>query len=1368
MNKVYSLKFCSATNTIKVVSELTRRVCKGKGVRLSSYSGLFFATILIPWVSTASVTKGDINYQEYRDFSENKGKFQAGSVNIPIMNKNEKVIGHLNNAPMIDFSSANYGTAIATLINPQYITSVKHNGGYQTVSFGNGQNSYNLVDRNNQPGRDFHVPRLNKLVTEVAPSAITESGMVSGAYLDKNRYAAFYRAGSGLQQVRSESGATTDIAGAYSYLTGGTVGMPGSYDSGKMITSNTNGQLFDISKQGLLGTHSRPGDSGSPLFAYDKKLNKWVLVGVLSSGGEGGTNWAVIDANFIDKTIKEDTDAPVKYDSNRGPLSWTFDKTTGIGLLSQQKVGYEMHGKAGANLNAGKNLSFFGENGNVVLKNSVNQGAGSLTFYDSYTVTTDNNSTWIGGGIDVMEGSTLTWKVNGEKGDNLHKIGKGTLIINAAGINEGGLKVGDGSVVLNQQKDKNGNVQAFSSLNIASGRAVVILANDKQVNPDNITWGYKGGVLDINGNDLKFHRLNVADYGATITSNSKPATVTLDYYTSPESISINSWSYSRKGNAGSLYRYDNPYTGTVDYFILKTNNYGYFPLYQTSNSNWEYVGHSSKEAQKTVADRKNKDGYIFHGQFSGSVNVVNKAPSGVKGALVLDGSANTSGSFTQENGRLVIQGHPVIHAYNGKDISNKLAAIGDKSVLTQPTSFNQDDWERRNFTFSDIFLKNTEFGLGRNATLKTNITSDNSNIILGDKRVFIDKKDGDGTDFSLEEGISVPVKDEDKSIFEGNLIINNHSKLNIENIFFGSVESQDSIVNIASGDVFFKKSGSFINSTLTLKEGSHLTAQGLFSSGTIVKAENSSTLTLTGIDQGNNIYTPVVSQNEKFELGSNSKLESRDYSILYGDIGSSTNSLINLGTDSKSENKTNLLYSLLQGYNTALNGSIKAGNSTLNMKNALWNITDSSNVSNLSAVDSKVNFTPRASSSILTVKELNSINTNFIFNVVNNTSDKVLITKAASGENNSISVKVSAPLSHQKLHIPLIVAPQNTKKDLFTPATTLEGFSKVTPIIDVESNAGNTKWILNGFKTETDKSSENKATLLASGDYKNFITEVNNLYKRMGDLRDSGGEAGVWARFMNGTGSSEGGYSDNYTHLQIGFDKKSDLEKYNLFTGITLTHTKSNSVSNAFTGTTNSFGGGLYASALFDSGVYFDVVGKYIHHNNNYLANFAGLGRMNYTSHSWYAGLETGYRHYFTERSFIEPQAEIVYGSVSGKTFNWKDGNTDLKMTNKKYNPLIGRTGVEFGKTFSGNNWHATARAGANWQFDLLPTRETILQDMAGDKHVKGKRDGRMVFNVSIDTRIKSNVHIGLGFEKSAYGTYNTGGALNTNIRYTF
>ncbi|WP_169758101.1 S6 family peptidase, partial [Escherichia coli] len=89
-----------------------------------------------------------IAYQIYRDFAENKGLFVPGATDIPVYDKDGKLVGRLDKAPMADFSSVS-SNGVATLVSPQYIVSVKHNGGYQSVSFGNGKNTYSLVDRNN-------------------------------------------------------------------------------------------------------------------------------------------------------------------------------------------------------------------------------------------------------------------------------------------------------------------------------------------------------------------------------------------------------------------------------------------------------------------------------------------------------------------------------------------------------------------------------------------------------------------------------------------------------------------------------------------------------------------------------------------------------------------------------------------------------------------------------------------------------------------------------------------------------------------------------------------------------------------------------------------------------------------------------------------------------------------------------------------------------------------------------------------------------------------------------------------------------------------------------------------------------------------
>ncbi|MEJ1549068.1 S6 family peptidase, partial [Escherichia coli] len=505
MNRIYSLRYSAVARGFIAVSEFARKcTCRVTGKKHLKAAALLLSPLLLSGPAGASIVSAEIDYQIFRDFAENKGAFRPGATDIAIYNKRGELVGTLNKAAMPDFSSVNVKSnpGVATLINPQYVASVKHNGGYKNVSFGDGENRYNIVDRNEHGSQDFHAPRLDKLVTEVIPASVTEEGQKTNAYANTERYTAFYRAGSGTQYIKDKSGNVTQISGAYSYLTGGTVGAPSSSDH---IIASSPGNVFNPIN-GPLSSYGAPGDSGSPLFAYDSWQKKWVMVGVLSTWtGEHGVNnrWAVIPLDFIGQKFNEDNDAPVTFrTSEGGALEWSFNSSTGAGALTQGSTTYAMHGQQGNDLNAGKNLIFQGQNGQINLKDSVSQGAGSLTFRDNYTVTTSNGSTWTGAGIIVDNGVSVNWQVNGVKGDNLHKIGEGTLTVQGTGINEGGLKVGDGKVVLNQQADNKGQVQAFSSVNIASGRPTVVLTDDRQVNPDNISWGYRGGILDVNGNDI--------------------------------------------------------------------------------------------------------------------------------------------------------------------------------------------------------------------------------------------------------------------------------------------------------------------------------------------------------------------------------------------------------------------------------------------------------------------------------------------------------------------------------------------------------------------------------------------------------------------------------------------------------------------------------------------------------------------------------------------------------------------------------------------------------------------------------------------------------------------------------------------------
>lgn len=194
---------------------------KNKKFKLN-FIALTVAYALAPYTEAALV-RDDVDYQIFRDFAENKGKFSVGATNVEVRDKNNQSLGNAlpNGIPMIDFSVVDVNKRIGTLVDPQYIVSVKHAhkhindfyfghyNGHRDVS--DDENKYSVVTQNNvKPNEDWHVdkrlddynmPRLNKFVTEVAPTTPTLAGDDLETYKDKERYPSFVRVGAGTQFV---------------------------------------------------------------------------------------------------------------------------------------------------------------------------------------------------------------------------------------------------------------------------------------------------------------------------------------------------------------------------------------------------------------------------------------------------------------------------------------------------------------------------------------------------------------------------------------------------------------------------------------------------------------------------------------------------------------------------------------------------------------------------------------------------------------------------------------------------------------------------------------------------------------------------------------------------------------------------------------------------------------------------------------------------------------------------------------------------------------------------------------------------------------------------------------------------------------
>ncbi|HEZ2638203.1 TPA: autotransporter adhesin/serine protease MspA [Neisseria meningitidis] len=603
----------------------------------------------------SSIVRSDVDYQYFRDFAENKGAFAVDASNISIQDKQGKILGRvLSGIPMPDFRVSNRQTAIATLVHPQYVNSVKHNVGYGSIQFGNDtQNpeeqayTYRLVSRNPHPDYDYHLPRLNKLVTEISPAALSSVPLLgngqpkANAYLDTDRFPYFVRLGSGTQQVRKADGTRTQTAPAYQYLTGGTpLKVLGFQNHGLLVGDSLTDQP--------LNTYAVAGDSGSPLFAFDKHENRWVLTGVLSTyaGFDNFFNkYIVTQPEFIRSTIRQyETRLDVGLTTNE--LIWRDNgngNSTLQGLneritlpIANPSLAPQNDSRHMPSEDAGKTLILSSrfDNKTLMLADNINQGAGALQFDSNFTVV-GKNHTWQGAGVIVADGKRVFWQVSNPKGDRLSKLGAGTLIANGQGINQGDISIGEGTVVLAQKAASDGSKQAFNQVGITSGRGTAVLADSQQIKPENLYFGFRGGRLDLNGNNLAFTHIRHADGGAQIVNHNpdQAATLTLtgNPVLSPEHVEWVQWGNRPQGNA-AVYEYINPHRNRrTDYFILKPggNPREFFPLNMENSTSWQFIGNNRQQAAKQVAQAENArpDLITFGGYLGENAQTGKAAPS---------------------------------------------------------------------------------------------------------------------------------------------------------------------------------------------------------------------------------------------------------------------------------------------------------------------------------------------------------------------------------------------------------------------------------------------------------------------------------------------------------------------------------------------------------------------------------------------------------------------------------------------------------------------------------------------------------------------------------------------------------------------
>ena len=369
---------------------------------------------------------------------------------------------------------------------------------------------------------------------------------------------------------------------------------------------------------------------------------------------------------------------------------------------------------------------------------------------------------------------------------------------------------------------------------------------------------------------------------------------------------------------------------------------------------------------------------------------------------------------------------------------------------------------------------------------------------------------------------------------------------------------------------------------------------------------------------------------------------------------------------------------------------------------------------------------------------------------VTNTGDKTVVNVVAAPENNSgdaqkdlTEIAESVVFDDKKTHN--ITQQADDLNDTFSGTVTDGKLGDVK----VEANAN-----INGIA---------EMTALGLHIWRN---EINDMNKRLGELRDSSAEAnGVWARVYNGKAKfGNQNITNNYTAFQFGYDHQVAAGTW---LGGALSWTDGNNDFAVGGGDSSLLAFTGYGSKLWDNGMFLDVTGKVGRMKNEFDISLAsGKSSASYHTNAVSVSAEAGWRLYPMQNSFyVEPQVELMYGHVFGVDYATSTG---VNVEQDSADTLIGRAGVVLGLKCPDNRGNAYLRASVlhDWKGDA----DFTFSKTTGAARTISEELGGTWFEYGLGANFNATkqVHLYADVEAANGGEVDTDYRVNFGVRYSY
>ena len=273
--------------------------------------------------------------------------------------------------------------------------------------------------------------------------------------------------------------------------------------------------------------------------------------------------------------------------------------------------------------------------------------------------------------------------------------------------------------------------------------------------------------------------------------------------------------------------------------------------------------------------------------------------------------------------------------------------------------------------------------------------------------------------------------------------------------------------------------------------------------------------------------------------------------------------------------------------------------------------------------------------------------------------------------------------------------------------------------------------------------------------------ENNDMNKRLGELRDSKGEHGAWARMARGESKyGSQNVKNQYNYYQVGYDEKLSVNP-NWTVGVALTRTEGTSSFARGTGENKHTGFAVYGSYLNDNGSFVDLIAKYARMDNDYSTIGAGVGDASYETNGYSLSAEYGKRFTKDNGFWIEPQVELTYGTVGSVDYLTSKG---ARVHQDSVDSLVGRLGFSLGRDIKQGNVYVRA----SYLYDFDGETKATMSGNGTDSFEQDLGGGWWEVGVGTNLNLSDATHLYFDVEKTYGGNVATPWQWNAGVRWSF